>query len=185
MVTEKIVEVRPNAVVTADGVSHEVDTIIAGTGFAIGDLPISHRVHGRDGRSMADEWAGSPFAHNGTMISGFPNAFTLLGPNTGLGHYSVVFMIESQINLVLDTIRHMREHGVGAVEPTVAAQTAFVEEMQRRTAGTVWVDGGCSSWYLDKHGQNSALWPTFTMPFRRRLKHFRPEEYVLTPTSRS
>lgn len=184
VVTEKIVEVRPDAV-TADGVSHEVDTIIAGTGFAIGDLPISHRVHGRDGRSMADEWAGSPFAHNGTMISGFPNAFTLLGPNTGLGHNSVVFMIESQINLVLDTIRHMREHGVGAVEPTVAAQSAFVEEMQRRTAGTVWVDGGCSSWYLDKHGQNSALWPTFTMPFRRRLKHFRPEEYVLTPTSRS
>lgn len=185
VVTEKIVEVRPDAVVTADGVAHEVDTIIAGTGFAIGDLPISHRVHGRGGRSMADEWAGSPFAHNGTMISGFPNAFTLLGPNTGLGHNSVVFMIESQINLVLDTIRHMREHGVGAVEPTVAAQTAFVEEMQRRTAGTVWVDGGCSSWYLDKHGQNSALWPTFTMPFRRRLKHFWPEEYVLTPTARS
>jgi len=185
VVTEKIVEVRPNAVVTADGVSHEVDTIIAGTGFAIGDLPISHRVHGRGGRSLAEDWAGSPFAHNGTMISGFPNAFTLLGPNTGLGHNSVVFMIESQINLVLDTIRHMREHGVGAVEPTRAAQTAFVEEMQRRTAGTVWVDGGCSSWYLDKHGQNSALWPTFTMPFRRRLKHFRPEEYVLTPTFRS
>ena len=185
VVTEKIVEVRPNAVVTADGVEHEVDTIIAGTGFAIGDLPISHRVHGRGGKSLADDWAGSPFAFNGTMIAGFPNAFTLLGPNTGLGHNSVVFMIESQINLVMDTIRHMREHGVGAVEPTRAAQDAFVAEMQRRTEGTVWVDGGCSSWYLDKEGNNSALWPTFTMPFRRRLKHFRPEEYLLTPTSRS
>ena len=120
------------------------------------------------------------------MISGFPNAFTLLGPNTGLGHNSVVFMIESQINLVLDTLRHMRDARRRARSSRpCAAQTAFVEEMQRRTAGTVWVDGGCSSWYLDKHGQNSALWPTFTMPFRRRLKHFRPEEYVLTPTSRS
>lgn len=181
VVTEKIVEVRPQAVVTADGVEHEVDTIIAGTGFAIGDLPISHRVHGRDGRTLADHWQGSPHAHNGTLIHGFPNMFTLLGPNTGLGHNSVVFMIESQINLLMDTLRHCREHGVGAVEPTRGAQDAFIAEMQRRTAGTVWVDGGCSSWYLDSHGRNSALWPTFTMPFRRRLRRFRPEEYLLDP----
>ncbi|WP_433785100.1 flavin-containing monooxygenase [Actinomycetospora sp. CA-101289] len=183
VITEKIVEIQPHAVVTADGTEHEVDTIIAGTGFAVGDLPISHRVHGRDGRTMADHWDGSPHAHNGTMIAGFPNVFTLLGPNTGLGHNSVVFMIESQINLVMDTLRHMRTHGVGAVEPTRAAQDAFVAEMQRKTEGTVWVDGGCSSWYLDKHGNNSALWPTFTMPFRRRVKHFRPEEHVLTPVT--
>jgi len=185
VVTEKIVEIQPHAVVTADGTEHEVDTIIAGTGFAVGDLPISHRVHGRDGRSLAEHWAGSPYAHNGTMIAGFPNAFTLLGPNTGLGHNSVVFMIESQIALLMDTLRHMRTHGVGAVEPTKAAQDAFIEEMQRKTEGTVWVDGGCSSWYLDKHGKNSALWPTFTMPFRRRVRHFRPEEHVLTPVAPS
>ncbi len=181
VITEKIVEIQPNAVVTADGTVHEVDTIIAGTGFAIADLPISHRVHGRDGRTMADHWNGSPYAHNGTMIAGFPNAFTLLGPNTGLGHNSVVFMIEAQIALVMDTLRHMREHGVGAVEPTEAAQAGFVAEMQRKTQGTVWVDGGCSSWYLDAEGRNSALWPTFTMPFKRRTRRFRPDEYLLTP----
>ena len=181
VITEKISEIRPHGVVTADGVEHEVDTIIAGTGFAISDLPISHRVHGRGGRSLADHWGGTMFAHNGTMIDGFPNVFTLLGPNTGLGHNSVIFMIESQINLVMDALRHMREHRVAAVEPTREAQDAFVAEMQRLTAGTVWVDGGCSSWYLDAEGNNSALWPTFTMPFRRRLRHFHPEEYVLTP----
>ena len=181
VVTEKIVEITPHAVVTVDGVRHGTDVIIAGTGFAIRDLPISHRIHGRDGESLADHWGGTMFAHNGTMVDGFPNAFVLLGPNTGLGHNSVVFMIESQINLVMDALRHMWTHGVGAVEPTRAAQDAFVAEMQRRTEGTVWVDGGCSSWYLDANGENSALWPTFTMPFRRRTRHFRPEEYVLTP----
>lgn len=181
VVTDKIVGVRADAVVTADGTAHEVDTIIAGTGFAISDLPISHRVHGRDGRSLADHWGGTMFAHNGTMINGFPNVFTLLGPNTGLGHNSVVFMIESQINLVMDALRYMRAHRIGAVEPRKDAQDAFVAEMRELTAGTVWVEGGCSSWYLDANGQNSALWPTFTMPFRRRLKNFRPEEYVLTP----
>ena len=181
VVTEKIVEVRPHGVVTADGVEHEADTIIAGTGFAISDLPISHRVHGRHGESLADHWGGTMFAHNGTMIDGFPNAFVLLGPNTGLGHNSVVFMIESQINLVMDALRHMREHRIGAVEPHREAQDAFVRDMARKTAGTVWVAGGCSSWYLDAQGNNSALWPTFTMPFRRLTKHFRPAEYILTP----
>ena len=181
VVTDKIVEIRPEGVVTADGVVHEVDTIIAGTGFSIGDLPISHRVHGRDGRTLADHWGGTAFAHQGTMIEGFPNAFTLLGPNTGLGHNSVVFMIESQINLVMDALRHMREHGLGAVEPRREAQDAFRAEMQELTKGTVWVDGGCSSWYLDAQGQNSALWPTFTMPFRLRTKRFKADEYVLTP----
>ena len=181
VVTEKILEVKPHAVVTADGTEHEVDTIIAGTGFSIADLPISHRVHGRDGRSLAEHWGGTMFAHNGTTINGFPNAFFMLGPNTGLGHNSVVFMIEAQIALVMDTLRHMREHGVGAVEPTEAAQAGFVAEMQRKTQGTVWVDGGCSSWYLDAEGRNSALWPTFTMPFKRRTRHFKPDEYLLTP----
>jgi len=170
VVTEKILEITPYAVVTADG-----------TGFSIADLPISHRVHGRDGRSLAEHWGGTMFAHNGTTIHGFPNAFFMLGPNTGLGHNSVVFMIEAQIALVMDTLRHMREHGVGAVEPTEAAQAGFVAEMQRKTEGTVWVDGGCSSWYLDAEGRNSALWPTFTMPFKRRTRRFRPDEYLLTP----
>ena len=188
--TEKITGIRPHGVVTADATGteteHPADMIVAGTGFAIAHLPISHRIHGRDGRSLADHWGGTMFAHNGTTVAGFPNAFVLLGPNTGLGHNSVVFMIESQIRLVMDTLRYMREHGVAAVEPTESAQGAFVDEMQRRTRGTVWVDGGCSSWYLDAQGNNSALWPTFTMPFRRRLRRFRPEEHVLTPqTSRS
>jgi hypothetical protein len=115
------------------------------------------------------------------MIAGFPNLFTLLGPNTGLGHNSVVFMIESQINLVMDVLRRLRTSSVGAVEPRQDVQDRFVAEMQRLTEGTVWVDGGCSSWYLDGHGNNSALWPTFTMPFHRRLRQMKPDEYVITP----
>ena len=182
VVTDRIERVTAGGVVTDDGRTHEVDTIIAGTGFSISDLPISHRVHGVGGKSLADHWGGTMFAHNGTMVDGFPNVFVLLGPNTGLGHNSVIFMIESQINLLMDALRYRREHGVATIEPTRAAQDAFVEEMQRKTAGTVWVDGGCSSWYLDAEGRNSALWPTFTMPFRRRLRRFRPEEYVLTPS---
>ena len=181
VVTDRITEVRPHAVVTEDGTEHEVDTIIAGTGFAISDLPISHRVIGRDGHSLAEHWGDTMFAHNGTMIAGFPNLFTLLGPNTGLGHNSVVFMIESQINLVMDVLRRLRSSSTGAVEPRQDVQDRFVAEMQRLTEGTVWVDGGCSSWYLDGQGHNSALWPTFTMPFRRRLKHMLTDEYVITP----
>ncbi len=90
-------------------------------------------------------------------------------------------MIESQINLVMDVLRRLRTSSTGAVEPRQDVQDRFVAEMQRLTEGTVWVDGGCSSWYLDGQGHNSALWPTFTMPFRRRLKHMKTDEYVITP----
>ena len=84
----------------------EVDTIILGTGFHVTDMPVAHRVRGRDGRTLDDLWHGSPRAHLGTTVAGFPNLFILLGPNTGLGHSSMVYMIESQIAYVMDALRH-------------------------------------------------------------------------------
>ena len=105
LVTDAIAEVTPSGVVTADGSEHEVDAIIFGTGFHVTDLPIAQLVRGRDGRPLAEAWQGSPQAYLGTTVAGFPNLFLLLGPNTGLGHNSVVFMIEAQINYVLECAR--------------------------------------------------------------------------------
>jgi cation diffusion facilitator CzcD-associated flavoprotein CzcO len=181
LVTEAIREVRPRAIVTADGAEHAVDTIIFGTGFEVTDLPIAHRVRGRDGRTLAETWRGSPQAHLGTTVAGFPNLFILLGPNTGLGHNSVVFMIECQIAHLMAALRHLRSTGAQAVEPRAEAQAAFVAEVDAKMEGTVWTSGGCRSWYLDETGRNSTLWPGFTHPFKRRLARFRPDEYVVHP----
>jgi cation diffusion facilitator CzcD-associated flavoprotein CzcO len=182
LVTDPIAEVRERSIVTRDGTEREIDTIICGTGFHVTDLPIAERIRIRDGRTLDEVWDGSPQAYNGTSVAGAPNLFFLLGPNTGLGHTSVVFMIEAQIEYVLGALRHLERMGGATIEPRPEAQQAFVDEIERMGRGTVWTSGGCQSWYLDRHGRNSTLWPTFTYPFRRRLLAFRPEDHrVLAP----
>jgi len=179
VVTDTIAEVRPHAVVTADGTEHEVDTIIFGTGFHVTDIPIAERIRGRGAATLAETWQGSMQAHLGTTVAGFPNLFILLGPNTGLGHNSVVFMIECQIAHLMAALRHLRATGGQALEPTPAAQAAFVADVDRRMQGTVWTSGGCRSWYLDATGRNSTLWPGFTHRFKRRLDGLDPSEYIV------
>ena len=180
VVTAGVAEVRPHSIVGGDGVERPVDAIVLATGFRPTDPPLAHHLRGRDGRTLVDVWAGSPKAHLGTTVAGFPNLFMLLGPNTGLGHSSVVYMIEAQIEHMLAALRHMREHGIAAVEPRAEAQAAFVAEIDSRMRGTVWVAGRCRSWYLDRTGRNSTLWPDFSWRFRRRVASFAPAEYVMT-----
>jgi cation diffusion facilitator CzcD-associated flavoprotein CzcO len=174
-----LTEVRPRSVVAEDGTELEVDTIIFGTGFHVTDVPIADRVTGRDGLTLEETWNGSMQAYKGTTVAGFPNLFFLVGPNTGLGHTSIVFIIESQIAYVLDALRTMRRHGARTLEVREGAQAAYNAELDRMTEGTVWVSGGCTSYYIDRNGHNSALWPTYTWPFRRRTREFDVAAYTL------
>lgn len=179
--TTGIREVREHGIVTADGVEHEADTIIFGTGFQVTDMPIGHKITGRDGATLHEVWQGSPNAHLGTTVAGFPNLFLLMGPNTGLGHTSVTIMIEAQAEYAVQAIRYLRHHPVATLEPTVAAQDAWRAEIDRRGRGTVWTAGGCDSWYLDGTGRNSTLWPTFVTTYQRRMERFEPAEHTFGP----
>ncbi|HEX4446851.1 MAG TPA: NAD(P)/FAD-dependent oxidoreductase [Polyangiaceae bacterium] len=179
VVTDGIQEIRPHSIVTNDGREREVDAIVFGTGFHVTDIPFGKYVTGRDGLTLDDVWKGSPQAHLGTTVAGFPNFFFLLGPNTGLGHTSVVYMIESQIAHVVSALRYMRDRRVGTVEVRPEAQAAFIADVDRRLGKTVWNTGGCNSWYIDKTGRNSTLWPDATWRFRRRVRNFDPSEYEL------
>jgi cation diffusion facilitator CzcD-associated flavoprotein CzcO len=178
LVCDGIAAVRERSVVTSDGVERDVDTIILGTGFHVTDIPVADRIRDGEGRSLAETWDGSPQAHRGTMVAGFPNLFFLLGPNTGLGHNSVVYMAEVQANYVLRALDHLCAHGLETVEPTAEAQRRWNEQVQRRMKGTVWTEGGCSSWYIDRNGLNTTLWPDFSFRFRRALRRFDPAEHV-------
>jgi cation diffusion facilitator CzcD-associated flavoprotein CzcO len=177
VVADGIVEVRARSIVTSEGTEREVDTIIFGTGFRVTDFPVAERVRGADGRALSEHWDGSPQAHRGTTVAGFPNLFILLGPNTGLGHTSIVVMAEAQVAYVIEALRHMRAAGLHALEPRAEAQAAWNERVQRAMRGTVWTEGGCSSWYIDRNGRNTTLWPDFTFRFRRLLRSFDPGSY--------
>jgi len=178
LVADRIREVQAHGIVTDDGAERAVDTIILATGFHVTDNPTYRRVHGRDGRSLADMWSGGSQAYLGTAVAGFPNLFIMIGPNTGLGHTSMVVMIESQLSYILDCLRLMDRRGVGAVEVRPEAQEQFNEEVQRRMRRTVWTSG-CASWYLDAGGRNSTLWPGFTWEYRLKTRRFDPANYDL------
>jgi cation diffusion facilitator CzcD-associated flavoprotein CzcO len=179
VVTSGLRDVRATTVVDAAGNEHEVDTIIFGTGFHVTDMPIGDRVHDAAGVSLTAHWQGSPQAYLGTTVAGYPNFFMLLGPNTGLGHTSVVVMAEAQVDYVLDALRCARDRDAGAVEVRAEAQDAYNAQVQSRVGGTVWNSGGCASWYIDATGRNTTIWPGSTLSFRRSVRRFDPEHYLL------
>ena len=180
LVTDGIAKVTGSAVVTKDGVEREIDVLIVATGFHTTDLPIAHHITGADGRTMAQKFqAESMSAYKGTTISGFPNLFQIVGPNTGLGHSSMVFMIESQLTYILSALDHLEERNLDVFEVKPEAQRAWTDDIQRRMQKTVWSSGGCASWYLDEHGKNVTLWPRTTFAFRLATRSFDPEQYVV------
>ena len=179
VVTDGIQEVRERSIVTRDGTEREVDTIIFGTGFHVVDAPIAERIRGPRGQTLAEHWNGGLSAYLGTVVAGFPNLFFMTGPNTGLGHNSMVFMIESQINYVLDCLRTLERRGAGRVEVRPEVEKRYNEELQEAMVGTVWTAGHCRSWYLDDTGRNTTLWPGYSFDFRRRTRRFDPSACVL------
>jgi cation diffusion facilitator CzcD-associated flavoprotein CzcO len=172
-------EITPRGIVDDTGVEHAVDVIVFGTGFRTSGLPLTDRTRGVDGRTMAEVWDGSPTAYLGTAVAGFPNCYLIHGPNIGLGHNSVIHMIESQVNYIVSAVGYARERGLAATEPRLDAQREYVAYVDRLGAGSVWTAGGCQSWYLNEDGRNTNIWPGTTVDFRRRTLRFDPDAHVL------
>ena len=177
VVTDGIAEIREHSIVTRDGQEHAVDAIIFATGFQAAESMAPFEVIGRDGVELNSAWSETPEAYLGSTVTGFPNLFMLVGPNTGLGHNSMVFMIESQIQYVVDAVRTLRTRSLASVEVKSSVQKAFNEKLMERMARTVWSTGGCISWYQNKAGRNTTLWPGFTFEFRYRTRQFDVENY--------
>lgn len=178
VVTSGIAQVKPNSIVTSDGVEHEVDVIVYGTGFKVGDLgPLN--VSGSAGVKLRDAWANGMEAYLGTSIAGFPNLFFMVGPNTGLGHNSIVFMAEAQADYVLQALRLLDERGAKTLEVRPDAQREFNAKIQAKLSAAVWSAGGCMSWYLDADGRNRTLWPGFTFTYWAATRRINPAHYVV------
>jgi cation diffusion facilitator CzcD-associated flavoprotein CzcO len=168
IVDQPIDRVEPDAVVTADGVRHRADVIVFGTGFEstefLGHLPVT----GRDGRTLAEEWADGARAYLGVAVPDFPNCYLLYGPNTNLGHNSILFMVERQINLILQALAvQTRAMGYRSA-PLVAVQRDAYEHEDRRKQGmmarTPWV-AACHNWYKNAAGRVTNNWPTWTVRY--------------------
>jgi cyclohexanone monooxygenase len=181
LITSGIREVREHSIVDEQGVERPVDCIIYGTGFRLTDLIPAGTIFGRGGQDLIDAWPNGPEAYKGTAVSGFPNMYILVGPNTGLGHNSIIYMIEAQVHYVMEALKHMREKDLVALEVRSDVQAKFNEDLQKKSKNTVWETGGCKSYYLHpESGRNVAVWPDFTFRFAQITRTFDASNYLRT-----
>jgi len=178
VVTGRIAEVRADAIVTADGGAHPADCIIFGTGFTATDLLAPLRIIGRSGQDLRASWRAGASAHLGITVAGFPNFFMLYGPNTGLAHNSIVFMLEAQIRYIVACLARLARGEARTLEVRVDVQRRFEAWLQHHLARTVWAKG-CASWYLTAEGRNTANWPGYTFAFAWRTRRPRWGDYVV------
>ena len=165
-----------------DGTSAEADAVIFATGFRVTDMPMAERILGAGGVSLAHAWRGDMTALRGTTVAGYPNMCLVIGPNTGLGHNSMIHIIESQLSYIHDYVTTVaRLGGQGALDVRPSAQQHWNADVQRRMARSVWMTGGCSSWYLSPSGRNATVWPGSTLTFRRATRRLDLTEYDVTP----
>lgn len=176
VVTDGIARITATGVETRDGRHHAADVLIFGTGFKVQDPLPRGAIYGRGGVDIVDTWPQGPEAYRGVSVAGFPNLFMLIGPNTGLGHNSMVLMIEAQVRYVIDAMQAMREQGAAALDVRREVQDAYNERLQARTTDTVWTSG-CNSWYLNEAGRNTALWPGSTASYRLMMRRPRFADY--------
>jgi cation diffusion facilitator CzcD-associated flavoprotein CzcO len=179
-----VTRVTPTGVVDSEGVEHEVDTIIFGTGFNVTGTSTPKAVYGADGRSMGEVWDGSPTAYLGTTCTGFPNAFFMIGPNTGNGHGSAFVIIEAQANYIVDAVVTAKREHIASIEVTPSAQAAWNAEVQGALATGVFNAGGCASYYLDKNGRNFAIYPWTTFDLRWRMRRFDLAPFAISKETR-
>ena len=179
VVTDGIQQINATGVLTADGRQHNVDAIVIATGFKAAEEVSRFSVKGRNGLDLNEAWRDGAEAYLGTMVSGFPNMFLVVGPNTGLGHSSMILMIEAQVHLIMESLKAIKQHNAKFIDLKPAVQREFNQQIQQRLATTVWQKGGCHSWYQLKNGKNVTLWPGFTFTFMQRTKKFEAEKYEI------
>ena len=179
LVASGLREIREDSIIADDGTEREVDTIVFATGYETTEPTIYKRIRGRDGRSIDEVWNRRPTFHRATTVAGFPNFFNLCGPGTGSGHGSMIWKAESQTAYVLDALRVMRERDLVSIEVRPDAQDRYMMWVGEDLRETVWARGGCRSWYLDEGGRPTLMWPRTMWGFRRMLRRFDPEHYLL------
>jgi cation diffusion facilitator CzcD-associated flavoprotein CzcO len=174
--TDPIERITSRGVATRDAGLHEADVLILGTGFASTQFLAPIAIQGKRGISLADRWKGGAEAYLGLTVSGFPNFFMLYGPNTNLGHNSILVMLEAQIGYVMEALALMKREGVRSLDVKPHVFASFQKEIGRRVADQVW-QAGCTSWYKNEAGRNTNNWIGLTLEYRWRTRRPQPDEY--------
>ena len=177
---QSIAALDETGIVTQDGQHIDVDLIVWSTGYDATDGVVSYPVTGKDGVQLKDVWAQYPRAYLGTSLPDFPNLFIVTGPNTGIGHTSALFIIEAQMNYILDCIHTLQSKGLRSIEVRPAAERTYTAMIHREMERTVWKSGGCHSWYQSKSGHVIAIFPGFSFSYYRLTRTLKPADHILS-----
>jgi cation diffusion facilitator CzcD-associated flavoprotein CzcO len=181
LVTDPIEEVKRDGIETRDGTFHAIDALVLATGFSLGLATAPFPIFGRGGRSLDDAWRDGAVAYKGMAVSGFPNWFIMMGPNTGPGHTSVLVFTEAQIHYSLQAIQQMLERDWKWVDVRQDVQDEYNAGIQGRMKHMSW-QSGCNSWYLSADGSNHSLYPGPAAEYALRARRFVPSEYEIAHT---
>lgn len=180
--TSAIARVDGNVAYGASGTGYELDVLVFATGFEAKRPPFAERIYSAEGVSLDAHWQTGMQAYDCIAVAGYPNLFVIYGPNTGLGHNSAVYMIESQVDYILEALDFMAAQGILTFEARRDAEDDYATNLHALAQGSVWLEGGCKSWYVDERsGRLTVIWPDFAYSFREENGHFHPEGYVLQP----
>ncbi len=177
LVCEGIRKITPTGIRTEDGSLHKLDAIVFATGFELGLAKAPFPILGREGRALDDSWAKGAVAYKGMTVSGFPNWFIIMGPNTGPGHTSVLVYTEAQISHALQAIRKLRDEGLRYIDIRQDVQDHYNARIQGRMKYMVWPT--CNSWYLSEDGSNHSLYPGLSSEYVLGARNFHPDEYEI------
>ncbi len=173
-----IKEITKNGIVSQDGIEHKVDLIVYSTGYDATDGVISYPVIGREGKTLSEAWQDYPRAYLGTSAPNFPNLFIVTGPNTGIGHTSALFLIESQMHYIMKCINSLKQKNKNVIEVKAEAEEKYTHHIHQEMTKTVWQSGGCNSWYKSKSGKVIAMFPGFSFTYRRWTNNFKVADHL-------
>lgn len=179
VIADAIQEVNATGVLTKNGEQRNADILVIATGFKAAEDVSRFTVKGRKGLDLNEAWRDGAEAYLGTTVSGFPNMFLVVGPNTGLGHSSMILMIEAQVHLIMESLKAIKQRNAKFIDLKPEVLKQYNSEIQEGLSTTVWQSGGCHSWYQTKSGKNVTLWPGFTFEFMKRTKKFEEEKYEI------
>lgn len=182
LVTEGISRFNAGGIACSNGEDYPVDLIVYATGFIAAEQHAPFDIIGLDGESLKDKWKHGGSAYKGTTVAGFPNFFTMIGPNTGLGHSSMIIMMEAQIKYISDAMTHLSKDSTTSFDIKESVQNAYNNKLQKKLKRTIWAQGGCKSWYYNEQGVNTTLYPGFTFQFARETARFDVENYSAIST---
>ena len=180
LVTTGVAELTEDGIRTGEGELRAADVVILGTGFSTDNRCAREHIVGRGGVTIQQAWRDGMTAYLGTTVAGFPNLFMVMGPNSGGGAQSILFVIEAQLRYIARCLRLMRRRRATRLEVRAQVQRDFNAWLHTRLERSVWNSGGCDSWFLDRTGRNRQTWPGTGTSYWRAVRRPDPAAFTLT-----